>query len=594
MTIPRSEHPRPQFVRDDWLCLNGRWQFEIDAGDSGISRGLLDRELAGEIIVPFSPSTKMSGIGNTDFMIAVWYRREVDIPADWAGTRQKVLLHFQGVSTDATVWVNGKEVYRHRGGWTPFTVDLGGVAGPGERATIVLRARHDTRKRGPYGKQSLAGVDGGGCTRITGIWQTVWMEPVHELHLKRPRITPDVAGHRFRISQPVSQNRKGLRLRAKLLWAGKELASADAPADLDFAPALELVIPEGEVRLWGPGEGNLYDITLELIDAAGNVVDNAAAYAGLRSIAIDGMAVKINGRTVFQRLVLDQGQYLDSSLTGPSDDMLKKDIELAMAAGFNGARFHEKVFEERSLYHADRLGYLVWGEFGDWGYDVDNPSLDMVTQWLEELARDYNHPSIIGWCGLNETVKALDDTIQPIDDITRAMFLAAKAMDTSRIVLDASGHAHRVPETDVWDSHDYDFKNDPAEWAAHHDKLADGVPHENIPNWLGKIINLRYGGQPYFCSEIGGLWWAPRDADNEKSWGYGGRPESEQQFLEMTKFYIDRMLDHPQIFGYCYTQLTDTGTEQNGVVYQDRSLKFDLAKFKALQDRPAAIELLDK
>jgi len=586
--MPRSEYPRCQFVRKDWLCLNGEWQFEIDAGDSGISRGLLQRRLAEKIIIPFSPSTKMSGINNPDHLIAVWYRREVDIPSDWAG--RKTLLHFQGVSTDATVWVNGKEMYRHRGGWTPFTVDLSKAAAPGERATIVLRARHDTRRRGPYGKQSLSGV-GDSPRRITGIWQTVWMEPVAQLHMKRPRITPDVGNHCFRIVQPISSNRKGCRVRARLFWRGRQLAAAEVPADRDFAPSLDLLVPEDQIHLWGPGEGNLYDIELELLDGAGEVVDAAAAYAGLRSITIDGMAVKINGKAVFQRLVLDQGQYLDSSLTGPSDQMLRKDIELAMAAGFNGARFHEKVFEERSLYHADRLGYLVWGEFGDWGYDADNPSLEMVTQWQEELQRDYNHPCIIGWCGLNETVKALDDTIQPLDMITRAMFQAAKAIDTTRPVLDASGHAHRVPETDVWDSHDYDFRNNPAEWATHHDKLAEGEPHENIPNWLGEIINLRYGGQPYFCSEIGGLWWAPRDADDEKSWGYGGRCESEEQFLARNKFYLDRMLDHPLIFGYCYTQLTDTGCEQNGVVYQDRSLKFDLAKFKALQDRPAAIEL---
>ncbi len=592
MNVPRPEYPRPQFVRDDWLNLNGQWQFEVDQGDTGLARGLCERQLTDEVTVPFSPSTKMSGVGNTDFMIAVWYRREVDIPAAWAG--RGVLLHFQGVSTDACVWVNGKEVYKHRGGWSPFTIDLSKVVSPGETMTIVLRARHDTRKLGAYGKQSMAGVGQGGCTRITGIWQTVWLEPVAAMHLKRPRITPDVANHTFRIAQPISRNCKGARLRAKLLWDGEEIASAEVRADLDFAPMLDLVIPEDNVHLWGPGEGNLYDITLELLDADGNVVDSAAAYAGLRCISIDGMAVKINGKTVFQRLVLDQGQYLESSLTGPSDEMLKKDIEIALAAGFNGSRLHEKVFEERTLYWADKLGFMVWGEFGDWGYDVENPGLEMVTQWQEELQRDYNHPSIIGWCGMNETVKPIDDNVQAIDMITRAMFQAAKAIDTTRLVLDASGHAHRVPETDVWDSHDYDYRDDRDEWTGHHAKLADGEPHHNIPSWINKVVNLPYGGQPYFCSELGGLWWAPRDRDNEKSWGYGGRPDDVETFLENTKFYLDFMLDNPNVFGYCYTQLTDTGTEQNGVVYQDRTLKFDLAMFKALQDRPAAIELLDE
>ncbi|MHC4563233.1 MAG: glycoside hydrolase family 2 protein [Planctomycetota bacterium] len=587
MTIPRNEYPRPQFVRDDWLCLNGPWGFEVDAGDSGISRGLLESELAQTITVPFCPESELSGIGNIDCLNAVWYRRDVEIPSEWAG--RKVLLHFQAVNYDSTVWVNGQEVYRHRGGWVPFTIDLDGVAGPGETATIVLRARHDTRKPGPYGKQAM-GVVTEGCKRMTGIWQTVWMEPVHTIYMKRPRITPDVANSCFRVNQPISNNSAGLTLKVTLLWDGDVLTTVEVPADRDFAPSLDLVVPEDQVHLWGPGEGNLYDITLELIDADGTVVDKAAVYAGLRSVTIDGMAVKINGKKVFQRLVLDQGQYTETLYTAPTDELLRKDIELAMAAGFNGGRFHEKVFEERSLYYADKLGYLVWGEFGDWGHSATNPPMDMITQWLIELDRDYNHPCIIGWCGLNETVMPLDDTIQPLDDMTQAMFHAAKAMDTSRPVLDASGHAHRVVETDVWDSHDYDFHKDHAVWADHHAHLAEGKPFVNVPTWLNKIISLPYKGQPYFLSEFGGIWWYPRQVEGETTWGYGYRPETIEEFYKEFEFYCSKLLDDPLMFGYCYTQLTDTYPEQNGIFYQDRTEKFDMARIHAIQARPAAYE----
>ena len=199
-TIPRSEHPRPQFVRDDWMNLNGQWQFEIDVADSGIHRGLCERELASEITVPFAPETPLSGVEHGDYINAAWYRREVEIPADWTGRR--VLLHFQAVNTDATVWVNGQEVYRHRGGWSPFTADLSGVASPGERALVVVRARHNRRKMGAYGKGFMGFTPGafdGSCMAMTGIWQTVWLEPVAEVHFHRPRITPDVAGQRFRL-----------------------------------------------------------------------------------------------------------------------------------------------------------------------------------------------------------------------------------------------------------------------------------------------------------------------------------------------------------------------------------------------------------
>ncbi|MEY3602735.1 MAG: hypothetical protein RL169_1979, partial [Armatimonadota bacterium] len=186
---PRPEYPRPQFVRADWLNLNGQWQFEIDAGDSGLERGLKDRDLTGEITVPFCPESTLSGVAHTDFMDAVWYRKVVEIPAAWSG--RDVLLHFQASDYDTTVWVNGTEVVRHRGGFTPFTAELRGVAGPGETAIIVVRARDP--KSGPQarGKQSTRyGSYGCFYTRTTGIWQTVWMEPVSKFSMKRPRITP--------------------------------------------------------------------------------------------------------------------------------------------------------------------------------------------------------------------------------------------------------------------------------------------------------------------------------------------------------------------------------------------------------------------
>jgi beta-galactosidase/beta-glucuronidase len=593
MTIPRSEYPRPQFVRDQWLCLNGEWGFEIDGGDSGIERGLRDRELSGTVTVPFAPGTKASGINTNDFLNAVWYRREVTIPAEWSG--KEVLLHFQAVGQDATVWVDGTEVYRHRGVWTPFEMNLRDVAQPGDTVTIVVRARMDTRQRNPWGKQStIAGVDfrDEGCKRMIGLWQTVWMEPVDPVHMKRARITPDVANQRFRITQPVSQNRKGVTFRATLAWDGKELVTAEVPADQDFAPTVDLPIPDDELHLWDLGQGNLYDITLQLVDAEGTILDEVQSYAGLRSVTIDGMKVKINGRAVFQRLVLDQGQYEDTALTAPSDEMLRKDIELTLAAGFNGSRFHEKVFEERSLYWADQMGLLVWAEMGDWGFDQDDPPLCLVNQWMESIQRDYSHPCIIGWCALNETVRTRGDRIDGLDDITRAVFLAAKLADPTRLVLDASGHAHRVIESDVWDAHDYDYKSDPLQFREKHSHLAEGEPFSNKAN---DPISLRYPvGKPYMLSEFGGLFYAPRYEGNDDAWGYGvSAPPTLEEWIDKLTYYFHAIMDQELMFGYCFTQLTDTWPECNGIYYQDRTEKCDLSLIRAIQDRPAGIEMLD-
>ncbi|REF35853.1 glycoside hydrolase family 2 protein [Thermasporomyces composti] len=588
--LPRPEYPRPQFVRADWLNLNGYWQFEIDPGDSGLERGLLDRELSGRILVPFAPESSLSGVGEVDWLHAVWYRRTVRVPEAWAG--RTVLLHFQAVDYDTTVWVNGTEVARHRGGWTPFTANLGEVAG--QEITIVVRARDPKGEPIARGKQSDR-YGNYGClyTRTTGIWQTVWMEPVPTTHLRRPRITPDVAGGAFHLELPLAGPRRGITARARLTDDAGVVSTASVRADLDFAARLTLPVPEERRRLWSPEDPFLYGLELELVAEDGTVVDSATSYAGLRSVTIDGHAILLNGQPVFQRLVLDQGYYPDGILTAPDDAALVRDIELAKAAGFNGARLHQKVFEERFLYHADRLGYLCWGEFGDWGCntgkDGDNqqPGATYITQWLEAVERDYSHPSIIGWCPLNETWQRLHDRITVLDDVTRGMFLATKAADQTRPVLDASGYSHRVRESDVYDSHNYE--QDPEKFAAAMAGLAEGRPFTNSGG-PDRPWSVPYAGQPYFCSEFGGIWWNPDAREDEDSWGYGERPRSLEEFYQRFEALVSVLLDDPKMFGYCYTQLTDVYQEQNGIYRFDRSQKFDLERIRAAQTRPAAIE----
>lgn len=605
MALPRPEYPRPQFVRPDWLCLNGEWEFEIDQGDSGLERGLLDRALQQKITVPFAPESELSGVYNRDFLNAVWYRRTVTIPSDWAGKR--VLLHFQAVDYDTTVWVDGAEVGRHRGGFSSFTFPLNRVSA-GQAVTIVIRARDSHFPPQPRGKQSQK-LEGYGALygRTTGIWQTVWLEPVPQTALKRPRITPDVTNSAIHLAQHITGDRTGLTLRATLSDGSGEVVTAQVPADRDFAPQLTLSIPEDRRQLWSIENPHLYDLVISLVDAQGNVVDQATSYAGLRSVTIDGKAVKINGKTVFQRLVLDQGFYPDGILTAPSDEALIEDIKLSMDAGFNGARLHQKVFEERFLYHADRMGYIVWGEFPDWGCrvqgdeaDQQHPSASYITEWLEVLERDYSHPAIVGWCPLNETWQTISDHITDLDVVTRGMFLATKAMDTTRPVLDTSGYSHRVLETDVYDSHDYD--QNPPTFAERHAGLAEDKPYLNHPDTHRlpdrfkdkRHWSLPYMGQPYFVSEFGGIWWNPNLKPGEESWGYGDRVTSLDEFYTRFEGLFNALLQDPNMFAYCYTQLTDVYQEQNGIYTFDRKPKFDMDKIRAVQQQQAAIEAADK
>ena len=305
--IPRSEYPRPQFVRTapdatdstpEWLCLNGAWEFEIDSGDSGLERNLASAEApyAHQITVPFCPESELSGIGNKDFLNAVWYRRTVTIPQAWTG--KATLLHFQAVDYDATVWaISGQtggepvEIGRHRGGFTPFSCSLHGLADGGDTVTLILRARDPARNMSqPRGKQAVQYAPHA-CfyTRTTGIWQTVWMEPTPSpAALKRPRITPDVAAGVFRLELPLTNNPEGYRVRAVLRDHQGDIVQAEVRADLDLSPRLDLPIPTDRQRLWAPGDPFLYDLTITLLEEKGAIVDRLESYAGLRSISIDG------------------------------------------------------------------------------------------------------------------------------------------------------------------------------------------------------------------------------------------------------------------------------------------------------------------
>jgi beta-galactosidase/beta-glucuronidase len=603
VAIPRPSYPRPQFYRDRWLNLNGTWEFEFDNSDTGLERGLLTRPLAREIVVPFAPESEASGIADTDFHEAVWYRRHVDIPADWEN--DAVLLHFQAVDHDSTVWVNGVEVGRHRGGFTTFTFDITDALDGRSSAEIVVRARDSRHGVQARGKQATWFENTHAhYTRTTGIWQTVWMEPVPTVAMRRPRILPREAPRGFEVTVPLSRSVIGWGLEVELLEDGEVVAWTSTATGSTLSPSVVVSIPAGRERWWTPESPFLYGIRLTLRNPDGEIVDYAESYAGLRFIAIEGRRLLLNGEPVFQRLVLDQGYWPQSLMTAPDDEALERDIHLALDAGFNGARVHEKIAEELYLYHADRLGFLVWGEFGDWGAsgqgvegNNQQPTSSYITQWTEALERDISHPSIVGWCPLNETYQLLHDRITDLDDVTHGMFRTTKLIDPTRPVIDASGYSHRVPETDIWDSHDYE--QEPSAFAANHAGLSKDLPFQNtLPD--GRPYSTPYQGQPYFVSEFGGIWWAREipgsdGEDREQSWGYGQRVRDEAEFYARFEGLV-RVLDgNPDMFGYCYTQLTDVFQEQNGLYAFDRSLKLDIKQLRAAQsNRPAyEVEKLD-
>ncbi len=567
--IPRPEYPRPQFVRDGWMNLNGVWQFEMDHGDSGRKRGLVEKEkLDGEILVPFCPESKLSGVGYTDFIRAVWYKRSVVLPEEAKGKR--VLLHFGAVDYACEVWVNGSSVGMHKGGYTSFCFDVTDALAEGENV-ITVCAQDDTRSgHQPSGKQSPR-YESYGCfyTRTTGIWQTVWLEWVDACYIREVYLTPHAAEGTVTVRAILSGD---ACLRASASYEGKAMGEGSAQANGCVA---ELVLPLAEKYLWNVGEPKLYDLALTL-ERDGVVRDTMKSYFGLRSVKLEGLKFYINDKPIFQRLVLDQGFYPDGIYTAPSDEALKHDIELSMAMGFNGARLHEKVFEARFLYHADHMGYLCWGEMANWGLDhsEDAALADFLNDWIPAVKRDYSAPSIIGWCPFNETWDQNGRAQR--DDVLRMTYRITKAMDPTRPCIDTSGNFH--VETDIYDVHDY--VQDPKEFAARYGK-GTKLLYERFSN------RQNYVSGPAFVSEYGGIWWSDTDQDG---WGYGERVKSREEFLERYRGLTEALLFNPEHIGFCYTQLTDVEQEQNGLYTYDRKAKFPPEVIRAINGQKAACE----
>jgi len=572
--LPRAEHPRPDAVRQHWLNLNGEWQFETDDAGTGASRGLLSGHvLPLRIQVPFPMQSSLSGLADTGYHRQVWYRRSFSVPADMKG--QRLLLHFGAVDYESRIYVNGRFAGSHVGGSASFTVELSALVRQGENE-LVVQVLDDLRNGvQPKGKQALVSE---GClyTGTTGIWQTVWLEGVGQSYVENLSLIPSANEGRVLLEATINRPEEGQTLVAEAYAEGRRVAVEQVRVEGRNA---RLVLTLSERRLWEPASPFLYDLKLRLLDRNG-AVDSLDSYFGLRTVSIQGRRVLINGKPVFQRLILDQGFYPDGIWTAPSDAALRRDIELSMAAGFNGARLHQKVFEPRFLYWADKLGYLVWGEFPNWGMDYGTPSdAPYVNEWTEVLLRDRNHPSLVGWCPFNETGADQGRLQQVIWNLTRAV-------DPTRPVIETSGWTHTIENAQIRDSHDYD--QNPVSFRQRWSDFFLTPQHSlSLPPRYGYgTLVARDIGVPFMLSEYGGIGWNPDGA----GWGYGNGPKDIEAFYTRYKGLTDALLDNPNLFGFTYTQLTDVEQERNGLYYYDRRAKFDLKRLHAITSRQAAYE----
>lgn len=577
--IPRPEYPRPQFERTDWVNLNGQWTFEMDFGSSGEQRGWTNTKgLSKKITVPFCPESELSGIGYTDFIPCVWYQRNINIPAEWNG--KKILLHFGAADYETKVYVDGKMVGEHKGAGSSFNFDITSYVKAGQQANLVVRV-YDNLRGGmqPGGKQCTA-LYSAGCsyTRVTGIWQTVWMEAVNEQALKNVFAIPDIDQQQLVVRPEFYNEGNNNTLTVEVKDGKKTVAKRTSQASNQST----IVLPIKNAHLWSPEDPYLYDVKYTVKNAQGEVIDEVSSYMGMRKVHISGGYFYLNNKPYFQRLVLDQGYYPDGIWTAPSDEALRQDIEMSKAVGFNGARLHQKVFEERYYYWADKLGYLTWGEEASWVLNINNELAvrNFLTEWAEIVVRDRNHPSLVTWTPLNETWNATPGVyVRFVNDL----YALTKAIDPTRPINDASGDSH--VKTDIWSVHDY--TREPDKLIANHTIKAGVEPYRNMKD---KDFLSNYAGQPYMVDEFGGLPWIPKE-ERANSWGYGANIDTVEEFYSILEKEIDALKACKHVVGFCYTQITDVEQEKNGIYYYNRKPKFDTARVKAIFEKiPSIIE----
>ena len=596
---PRAEYPRPQFERSEWINLNGEWSYELDLVNTGFDRKLfLSEGFGGKIIVPFCPESKLSGVEHKDIITGIWYHRTIQVPATWA--EKKIMLNFGAVYYETEVYIDGNFVGRHFGGSSSFAFDVTKFVADGKAHNLVVRANSDLRSRTQgSGKQSLRSYSYS-CvyTRTTGIWQTVWLEATNNYSLDHVQVMTDIDNHQVIITPRYYRATASNTLTINIKDNGKLVAKKQV-AQVEGLP---IVIPMKKYQAWSPENPKLYDVEYVICDKEGKVLDKISSYLGMRKVHIDGNKVYLNNKPYYQRLVLDQGFYPDGIWTAPSDEALRHDIEMSMAVGFNGARLHQKVFEERFFYWADKLGYLVWGEFASWGVDISLPETarNYLTEWQNIIVRDRNHPSIVTWTPLNEAW--YPDHVQ-YPRLVKDLYTVTHITDPTRPVNTVSGGVI-TNDYDICAMHNYEQDGEKLKAKVYNPetgklfhytpkympkpKDSSGMPTVGDISSKALFQQAEYDGtRPYVLDEFGGIKCLEanpvKDSDRKGSWGYGKSAVTKEDFYKRLENQVNALLSiSEQVWGYCYTQLTDVEQEENGIYYYDRRAKYDAERLKTI------------
>lgn len=590
--IPRPEHPKAQFERENWQNLNGEWNFAFDDQNQGEKNKWFEQnELGEKIIVPFTFECKASGIADRSQHNYIWYQRSFEVEAE---SEQKVILNFGGVDYLCKVWLNGYFVGSHQGAYDSFAFDISDFVDYEGENNLVVKVEDSLSKNQPRGKQTYK-KDNFLCwyTRNTGIWQTVWLEFVDQnLYLKDLKITPNLDQKEVELAYNFEADNfeaAAYKLLTRIEFEGQLINEFELEVKKDsYCFKVKLEDQNNELKIWQPGNPNLYDLKLTLLKDD-QVVDQINSYFGMRKISIVEDKVYLNNKPLYQKLILDQGYWPDSLITPPSDQALKKDLELIKEMGFNGVRKHQKIEDDRFYYWADKLGLLVWAEMGSTYQYTDRAVENFSSQWLRVVRKLYNHPSIICWVPFNESW-GIEDVAKnrKQQSFTESIYYLTKSIDQQRPIISNDGWEHTI--SDIITFHDY--VESTAElrqtYVESIDQLLQNKKVFNNQEYIkgGKFImadNYSYQGQPIIFSEFGGVAF-----QDKEGWGYGEQVTSKAELSQRINKLMEIIRDAEYFEGYCYTQLTDVEQEKNGLLDENREYKLELEKiqeFNQIVDR---------
>ena len=555
MKYERKEYPRPQFRRDKWQSLNGEWEFGFG------NKQNYDRK----INVPFSYQWQASGIGDVSVHDTIWYRRKFTV----SEKNKRALLCFTASDYETDVWVNGKHVIKHIGGFTPFSADITDSLEDGENDIVVLCI--DTLETAvPRGKQTWTGEQFT-CYYYpnSGIWGSVWIEFFGEDCIENYSLQSDTDNRRIygyieTLYGTADEAEITLTFKDKVIK--KQRISLDGKRTRYSISLADNAFDFGEL-LWWTDKPNLINVEYKLLK---NGKENDIAHA-----RIGHGKICLNDRPLFQRLILDQGYWQESGLTPSSAEALKKDIELSKAMGFNGARKHQKLEDPYFYYYAEELGFLVWAEMPSAYTFCDREVKAITAEWQDIVNVAKNFTSVIAYVPLNESWGAREiKTNKSQQNFARSLYYLTKSLDDTRLVSTNDGFEN-IEESDILSIHDYEIKS-AEEFPIKYNGNYDGMHPQG---WALFADGHSYKGQPVLLTEFGGI--AFVNEANGETWGYGNGAKNADDLCERLEQLI-KGIAKTEFQGYCYTQLTDVQLEVNGLLYADRTPKVAVDRLKKI------------